>query len=131
MIRIPIDESLNINSRLVNGAANRTHRHWVDIAHRIWPAIPSGLLGVHCGGVGPGFNQRLASPLAGARMPGLKLLPLSVAPPNELDWLPRICSIVTTCAVQVTLGFQEESHVTFGPQDPGACPTASSPKFKL
>ena len=43
VIRIPIDESLNINSRLVNGAANRTHRHRVDIAHGIWPAISSRL----------------------------------------------------------------------------------------
>ena len=88
-------------------------------------------MGVHCGGVGPGVSHRLASPLPGARMPGLKILPLCVAPPNVLDWLPRICSIVTIWAVQVTLGFQEESHVAFGPHDPGACPTVSSPKFKL
>jgi len=43
VIGIPIDESLNINSGLVNGAANWTHRHWVYIAHGIWPAISSRL----------------------------------------------------------------------------------------
>jgi hypothetical protein len=59
-------------------------------------------------------------------MPGLKMLPLSVAPPKELFWLPRICSIVTTIGVHWTFGFQEVSW-----ENTGTDPTVSNPKFRL
>jgi hypothetical protein len=80
------------------------------------------------GGVfGPAVSQRLASPGLGAKIPGLKMLPPSSAPPEEeLVWTPRICSIVTTIGVHCTLGFQDPSLVKMGV---GAI--VSSPKFKL
>jgi hypothetical protein len=81
------------------------------------------------GVTGLAVSQRLApsEPIRlGAWIPGLKMLPLSVAPPRELFWLPRICSTVTTHGVQCTLGFHDVSVV-----NPLADPIVSNPKFKL
>src|SRR5690349_12636775 len=73
-----------------------------------------------------GLSQRLASPGLFARMPGLKMLPLSVAPPKELFWFPRICSRLTICGVHPTRGF----HDALG-ENVGIGAMASSPKFRL
>jgi len=61
------------------------------------------------GGVEPDpVNHRLVlSGPEGEVMPGLNMLPLSVAPPSELDWFPSTCSTVTSIGVHLTLGFQE------------------------
>ena len=60
----------------------------------------------HPDGVGPGVSHRFADP-TGDVIPGLNMLPFSVAPPMEFAWFPRTCSTVTTTGEQVTLGFQE------------------------
>jgi hypothetical protein len=46
--------------------------------------VQGGPFGTHPVGVEPGVSQRLASPGLAARIPGLKMLPLSVAPFREL-----------------------------------------------
>jgi len=59
-------------------------------------------------------------------MPGLKMLPLSVAPPKELFWLPRICSMVTIRGIHPTSGFHDALV-----EKAGIGATASSPKLRL
>ena len=47
-------------------------------------------------------------------IPGLKILPLSDAPPRALVWFPTICSTVTTVGIQLTLGFQDTGPLPVG-----------------